>query len=433
MGIKVTLISVSRMFCRDLPKGEIKMYKLIAAGILCIMLTACGGEKEAGRDIEKKSSVSEKESEIAANRDENLTSSVESSESNTDINKAGQEKIIDILNKVQQAEELVTFNFYQNDMYVLTKSEEGIVLRKYNMDTWEETTAVTEIDYGHAHEVFELVPTQAGVVVKRKIPFENDNNYVFDVKLNMISECKGLLADYSVRGGILYYYDREEGIVYSKEIDSGKISIIRELVAWESPVTEEAEYDDIVMIEELAVSNNEDYIFYVGLCHGKDKGENVWGYFDIDNIENDTMYKENKTFRVSEKGVIVTDTASGSYMMGQEPVLSEEYYYYCNGKERESRKFNNARESDQGVYSSEGNVLVTWCYDKISALDIVMVYNMPDNEIIETYTGENQKLTWVLYGHICEKFRIILDMYPIHESPDVFSPTGKFEILSMTW
>lgn len=432
MEIKVTLISVSRMFCRNLPKGGIKMYKLIVAGILCIMLTACGSEKETGRHIEKNSSVSEKESEIGTNRDENLTSGIESSESNIDTNKVGQEKIINILNELQQVEKLVTFNFYENDMYVLTKSEEGIVLRKYNMETWEETTAVTEIDYGNEHELFELVPTQTGVVVKRKIPFENDNNYVFDVKLNMISECKGLLADYSVRGGILYCYDREEGIVYSKEIDSGKINIIRELVAWESPVTDEAkDENDIIMIEELAVSNDGDYIFYVGLCYGKDRGENVWGYFDIDNIENDTMYKENKTFRVSEKGVIVTDTASGSYMMGQEPVLSEEYYYYYNGKERESRKFNNARESDQGVYSGEGNVLVTYCYDKISALDIVRVYSMLDNEIIETYTGENQKLTWVLYGHICEKFRVIFGMY--HIFGDDAQPTGKFEILSMTW
>lgn len=405
------------------------MYKLIAAGILCIMLTACGDEKgtERNTDAENRTTVSGKESESNISGGEILTDITENNAANV-TNEEGQEKIINILNELQQDETLSAFNFYENNMYVLTKSEGGIILRKYNMDIWEEISVGTGIDDGDA---FALVPNSTGIVVKRNYFSENCDNYVFDEELNRIAECQGLLADYSAKGGTLYYYDSGEGIVYGKEVDSGKINIIRELVAWER-IDEAKDEDDIIMIEELAVSNDGDYIFYVGLCYGKDRGENVWGYFDIDNIENDTMYKENKTLRVSENSIIVMDSVSGSYMMGEEPVLSKDYHYFFNGKEKESRQLKNSGESDHGVYSCEGNVFLTRYYDKSSALNTVIIYNMTDNKIIEEYTDDND-MDWVLYGCICEKFRIILDKYPIHESPDVFSPTGKFEILSMTW
>lgn len=404
------------------------MYKLITACFLCIILTACGGEKgtERNTDAENNSIVAGKESESNISSGEILTDITENNV--TDVtNEEGQEKIINILNELQQDETLSTFNFFENNMYVLTKSEGGIVLRKYNMDTWEEISVVTGIDDG---DVFALVPNSTGIVVKRNYFYENCDNYVFDEELNKIAECQGLLADYSAKSDTLYYYDRGEGIVYGKEIDSGRINIIRELVAWEK--SDEAKYDDIILIEELAVSSDGNYIFYVGLCDENGDSENVWGYFDIDNIENDTMYKENKTFRVSEKGVIVTDTESGSYMMGQEPVLSKDYYCFYNGKEKESRQFKNAKESDSGVSSSEGNIFLTCCYDKSLALNTVIIYNMADNKIIEEYMYNVKDYSdWVLYSSICEKFRIILGKYHMFGEDD--EPTGKYEILSRTW
>lgn len=395
--------------------------KLIIICILCIMLTACS-DKEGTDTFSEEALKTKVESSGGSN--EETDSTAETVKVNVS-DEEGQEKIINILNELQENEYLADFNFFEQNMYVLTEAEKGVILRKYNMDTWEVISAITEIDNGY----FELRPYSSGVVVKRNPKYNYEYNYIFDENLNMIGECEGIMTDYSAKFGMLYYYNKDENKIYGKKTDNGEISVIREFMnpdEFMHPAT--IEKDEIVSIEDIAVSTDGNYIFYKGQCWEEDGTKDIWGYFDIRNAENDVMYKENKKIKAGENSVIVTDTDSGQYMMGQEPVLSKEYCYFDNGVQRNERQFGNADESGTGKCSCEGNLLITNFYEDTA---IVTVYDIINNNIIGNYRGNN--LDWITYGNVCEKFKIILCKNPIHESPEVFSPTGKFEILWVTY
>lgn len=402
-------------------KGMYK--KLIILCVLCISLTACSNE-ESIDDITK--NVSETEDNSSSENNEITDSTTEAFKANVN-DKEGQEKIINILNELQQDEKLKKFNFFKDNMYVLTSVEDGIVLRKYNMDTWEVISTKKEINNECSYELFAY---STGVVVKKpEVGFEKEYNYIFDENLNMIAECEGIMADYSAKFGILYYYDKDENMIYGKNTDDGEINVIREFMnPDEYQYPETIEKDEIVSMENIAISTDGNYIFYKGKCWEEDGTKDIWGYFDIRNAQNDVIYKENKKIKAGENSVIVTDSESGQYMMGQEPVLSKEYCYFDNGIQRNERQFGNADESDTGKCSCEGNLLITNFYGDTTT---VTIYDIINNKIIGNYRGHN--IDWITYGNVCEKFKIILYQSSIHESPEEFSPTGKFEILWVTY
>lgn len=385
--------------------------RILIICFLCVILTAC--ENEVSEESIPKD-VYENESGSNAGSEEKTDNTVMKAESNM-TDEEGREKIVNILYEVQQNESFIDFGFFENDMYVLTSSEDNVILRRYDMDTWEGSSSVLEIENSLT---FDLIPNSNGVVIKVKTFGENDCNYIFDKELTKIAECRGILADYSAKGNTLFYYDIDENIIYGKQIDNGEIRVVREFSK-----SDEKETDDIILIEEMAISSDGNYIVYSGQCWENTGGVQAWGYIDVNNIENDVMYKENKTIKASENGVIITYSQSGQYMIGQEPILSKEYQYFYDGIKKDDRYFENAEESDTGIYSSEGNILLTSHYEEAV---VITLYDIVNDNIIKSDRGD--ELSWVEYGTICEKFKTIIWMKAIHESPDAFSPTGKFEI-----
>lgn len=405
--------------------------KALAICITCLLLSGCGGE------------VSEEETKNETQTDTGTIKQM-TTEKTVDIeeSKDGAEKITEILNSIQATEELTKVDFYGDNMFVLSREDEKINLYSYNMNNWDEK----KIDTGIQDDIKEwkesiqipsdvnvkltmnvtIIPCSKGVVVTAsKAGFDVEYNYIFDDELNLLAKCDGLLADYSASGDTLYYYDK--GKIYAKEINTGKVSTIREYTD-----SEEHQEGEIASIGQICMSDDKRYIFYTGRVWHKNNTEPCWGYIDPEDSNNDVMYEESKRLIPSENGVLVVDEPV-AYMMGQLSTVSKEMYYYTGGINKQIRQVEDVDEVLLGTYSGGGNIFITSYYHNKQSFvnETATIYDIKNNKVIAKY--EDDERNWIDDSSICEKYRLCIYLDPIHESPDRFSPTGKSEILWLNY
>ena len=324
--------------------------------------------------------------------------------------------VVEKLNVIQQDSDLISIDFYDENMCVLINKSGNKYLYKYNTTTWEEKSVQVEISNT---EFAQVICSKEGIIVKDGCSIQMVNNYIFDNELNQITEARGIMVDYCLKGDKIYYYDEDSNNLNEKDINTGEIKSIREFVDGDN-----AKDDDIVLLNELCMSDDGNYIFYTGNYWTDEGTKECWGWFDIDDISGDVMKKENKTLKKSDNRIIVTDCKSGNYMMGQSPDLSKIYNIYTNGIDKAVGEFENVKESDSGMISSEGNVMVTSYYT--GAGDTYVIYDLEKESIIAKY--ENDERIWIDDGIIFERGRMILYLEYIFESEEVLRPTGKYNI-----